>query len=471
MNKGIILSAVAAIGLMLPTTADETKGMEAALQLQSAFTGVAEKTSPAVVVITNKRKIAQPQYSEMDPFQFFFGVPRNPRQQRRQQPDPDPQPVGKGSGIIISEDGYILTNYHVIQEADALEVKLHDGTILSMEGDDKEVEIIGSDEDTDLAVIKIKTGQKLPYLEFADSSKVKVGEWSIAVGAPFEQEYSVTVGVVSQKGRYGVHMNYFEDYIQTDASINPGNSGGPLLNLRGEIIGVNDFIITGGGMSRGSVGIGFAIASNLAKRVSDDLIKHQEVVRPWMGVSLQPLSEEFKEQFEVKNGALIGDVFEGDPAEKAGIQPGDVIVKIEGNDVRDSDDFLRQIIEHRPGKKIILTVVRNGKEKEIEVKLGRRQKDADGKVHGVDSDREMVEKAGFSLSENEENEVVITGVRRGSPAASAGLRSGDVILEVNRTNVQTVKDVVKALKKTGKDTSILYVRRGGSRFFVPLELD
>jgi serine protease Do len=458
------------LGVALPVHGEEDPAIDAALQLQGAFTKVAEQASPAVVVITNKQTMGpQAQMPQGVPpeFRYFFGIPEEP-----EAPPPSrqlPRPVGRGSGVVVRPNGYVVTNYHVIQDHEALEVKLHDGTVFDSEREG-EVEVVGYDRETDLAVLKLaKAGvKKFPHLKFGNSDDIRVGHWVIAVGAPFNFDYSVTVGVVSQKGRYDVRMNTYENYIQTDASINPGNSGGPLLNLRGEVIGINDFIVTGGGMSRGNVGIGFAIASNLASEIVDDLIENGEVVRPWMGIAMQAMDGELRQQFGVDYGVLISDVMEGDPAERAGLQAGDVILQVNGKRMNSAHDVQFAVLKNKPGAKVQVLVDREGKQKTFEVKL--RQKDGEmSAAAAVEEERDVLEELGMAL-EAKDGEVVVTGVVGGSSADAAGLRRGDVICEVNREEVTTVQEVVEALKATKKDMALVCRERRGMKAFVTLKL-
>jgi len=425
-----------------------------------------------VVVITNKQTISRspgqmPQGLPPE-FHFFFGLPEAPDgpQPRSKQ---IPQPVGKGSGVIMRDSGYVVTNYHVIKDFEELEVKLHDGKVYNsaVKGD---VELVGYDEETDLAVLRIGNAEagSFPSLKFGNSDEVKVGHWAIAVGAPFNFDYSVTVGVVSQKGRYDVRMNTYENYIQTDASINPGNSGGPLLNLHGEVIGINDFIVTGGGMSRGNVGIGFAIASNLARQIVEDLIDEGEVIRPWMGIAMQPMDDELRRQFNVEYGVLISDVLEGDPAEKAGIEAGDVILEIGGRKMNSTHDVQFAVLKYKPGAKIPVLVDRKGAKKSFMVKL--RQRDGSAKAaDAIEDEKDLLNELGLSLEEREE-EVVVAGVMGGGRADAAGLLRGDIICEVNRQEVKTIDEVVEALAGTKGSVALVCRERGRMKQFVTLKV-
>ena len=464
------------IGMMImppavPECRADDAGVEAALNLQNAFTKIAEDASDAVVVITNKQVQRDSRGLQQLPpeFRFFFGIPDVPDQPQSEQV---PRPSGRGSGFLITDNGYIVTNYHVIKDHTALEVKLRDGTVYDSERDKDAVEVVGVDRETDLAVLKIhdkdKEG-KFPALEFADSTEVKVGQWSIAVGAPFNFDYSVTVGVVSQKGRHDVRMNTYENYIQTDASINPGNSGGPLLNLHGQVIGVNDFIITGGGMSRGNVGVGFAIASNLAKQVVDDIIESGSVIRPWIGIAMQELTPELRSQFGVEQGVLVSDVVEGDPADKAGIKPGDVITNVGDTPVASPHDLQFAVLKYNPGDKIPVTLLRDGKQKQVKVVARERTGTAgEGREGGEGGD--ILGRLGLDL-QNTDRGVAIAAVAPGSQAQAANLRRGDIIHEVNHQEVDSVADVRSALQRTKGNVAVLYVARRGNKFFAPLRLE
>ena len=470
-----MVASLAAAAATTPATAETPPGLAALTQLEDAFTNVAEKAFPAVVVITNKRTVQRPVYppNMLPPeFRFFFGLPDEQDQEAAPAPDMHrpPMPAGRGSGVILREDGYILTNYHVIEDADAIEVKLRDGQVFDNAQDKNAVVIVGSDRETDLAVLRIGNGKlkDLPTLPFADSAKVKVGQFAIAVGAPFNFDYSVSIGHVSQKGRYDMHMNRYENYIQTDASINPGNSGGPLLNLRGEVSGINEFIVTGSGLSRGSVGIGFAISSTLAKQVADNLVQNKGVmIRPWLGMAMQPLSEELKKSFKVKSGVLVNDVFKGDPADKAGLRSGDIIRKVGDTEVNDPHDVQFAVLGYKPGEKIPLVIDRAGTVMTLEVTV--RQKGSTDLARGEPEEGggSLLGKIGMTLEESKDG-IKVTAVAPGSAAAAAQLRRDDVILEVNRHPVDKVADVEGALRQTANGVAVFYVSRHGAKFFVPL---
>ncbi len=485
LRRGLLATALAAAGAVpCGALAAENEALEVAEKLQQAFTAVVDKAKPAVVVITNKQTVPQGSFRELPPELWrFFGMPgppvwpdegqqgpapRNPRERRGGKPRP--QVAGKGSGVIIRADGYVLTNYHVIEGNAALEVRLEDGRTFDSERDPKEVQVVGYDEDTDLAVLRIGNGdlKDLPVLPFADSDAVRVGDWAIAIGAPFNLDYSVTVGNVSQKGRYDTGMTTFENYIQTDASINPGNSGGPLLNIRGEIIGINEFIVTGG-MSRGSIGLGFAIASDLARQVAEQLIENGQVSRPFLGIAMQPLDDSLRTQFGVEFGVLVSEAMAGDPAEKAGIRAGDVITHIGDKPVRTPHDLLFAVLAYKPGDRIQVRFVRDKATRTVEV-VARERGKSDAIAAGPGGGRDMLDRIGIAV-EGTPDGVVIADVVPGSPADRAELRPGDRILEVNQQETRTPAAVAEAVQKATGNVAVFYVERRGSKRFVAVELE
>ncbi len=467
-----LLAGLAAAALLaggLPSRADDASdGLELAMKLEAALTGVADKASQAVVVITNKQRPQMQQAQGVPPeFRWFFGLPedgnpygRGGRNRPAPRPQDDrPQPAGMGSGVIIRPEGYVVTNLHVIQDQDELEVKLQDGRVFDSAKGDDQVKVVGYDEDTDIAVLQLGGGKlnDLPSIAFGDSDRIKVGQYAIAVGAPFNLDYSVTIGHISQKGRHGMRMTNFEDYIQTDASINPGNSGGPLLNIHGEMIGINQFIMTGGGSSRGNIGLGFAIPSNLVRRVATDLIDHGEVARPFLGISMQELTDVLKKRYGVEHGVLVESVMEGEAAEKAGVKAGDVVTKIGDKTVDSPHDLLFAVLAYKPGDKVALTVSRDGAEKVFQVvarqRTGEAGKGPDGTV-GVES-------LGLRMQPTDDG-LVIVAILPNSPASRAQpeLQPGDLVTQVNGEKVKSPEEVTKALKKTKNDVVLLYVQRG-----------
>ena len=510
MNKRLFAIGAATLAAFVsyPLFAADSPAVKAAIQVEDAFAEVVEMAKPTVVVITNKRtqerwinrywdsdRLDEFDFDIPDSWKDFFGIPRDYRRRngrpQRNAPNRIPEAVGAGSGVLVRKDGYILTNYHVIKDCEYLEVKTSDGTVYDNYKDKDSVVIVGSDEESDLAVLRIGNGKKNDFacLEFADSDKLRVGQWAIAIGAPFSLDYSVTVGCVSQKGRTDMGMSRFDNYIQTDASINPGNSGGPLLNIRGQIIGINQFIVTGGNGSRGSIGIGFAIASNLAKKVSDELIENGEVSRPFIGVTMQELSDILKEELGIDHGVLIRDVIPGEPAAEAGVQPGDVVLSIGGRNVKTSHELLMEVTRYKPGDVIELQIRRNGKNLNIKVKASRRDEYISS-VNGEQSPRRRnpqdgnssFNKLGLRLSEND-GKVIVEEVLPDGAAEKAGIGNedrimpGDTLLEINREPVKSIADVKRIMGDFKKSTVIVHLERpsqhGGSpyKYFIAIKLN
>ena len=326
--------------------------------LGQAFVEVAKNVQPSVVNITTEKTIAMRPWDRFgqdffrgSPFEDFFrGFGSPPREEERMY-----KQRSGGSGVIVDKEGYILTNNHVIEGADKVKVRLNDGREFT-------ATVKGQDPKTDLAVLHIKA-ENLPVATLGDSEKLEVGEWAIAIGSPFGLEHTVTVGVISAKGRSGLGTGTYEDFIQTDASINPGNSGGPLINIDGEVIGINAMIIQPG------TGIGFAIPINMAKQILNELIKTGKVVRPWLGISVQDLTPELMEHFKVKekDGVLVGQVYQGTGAEKAGLASGDIIQSVDDKPVKNVGELVKEIQKRKVGQKVKLSVIREGKSLTIEV--------------------------------------------------------------------------------------------------------
>ncbi len=455
------------------TSSEARKGIETLREFSDAFTAVAESAKPAVVsIVVEKKHPGWVRGSQGDdegqqfnpfqgtPFEFFFGPHGGPYRQ-------PPTIKGGGSGMIVRSDGMILTCNHVVEGADKITVYLADGRSFP-------ATVKGTDPKTDLAVIQVDA-KHLPVIKLGDSEKTRVGEWVIAMGSPYGFDYTVTAGIVSAKGRRVTGGEKYEDFIQTDASINPGNSGGPLLNLDGEVIGINTMIAGIG------TGIGFAVPTSLAKTVVDQLVSTGKVVRPWIGVGIQPVTEEMVSflKLDERKGALVSQVYKGSPAEKAGIEIGDVIIKIDDTDIDDPDTLVRSVLKHEVGDRLTLLVVRNGKEKRIDVKTGVMPEEPSGSgvlgtgkvpAFGVEVQDLTSEMAG-AMGIGTEGGVVVTSVEPGSPAADAGIRRGDVILEVNRQPVESVSGFLDAAAKATGDTALLLIGRDGRTFFVQLRLD
>jgi len=381
-----------------------------------------------------------------------------------------------GSGFIISKDGYIVTNNHVIEEADEVKVNLPDS--------DKPLpaKVVGRDPEMDLALLKIEDGGNLPYLEFGDSAKLKVGQWVMAIGNPFGLENTVTVGIISAMGRI-IGAGPFDNFIQTDASINPGNSGGPLLDMEGRVIGVNTAIVAAG------QGIGFAIPSNMAKDIVNQLRENKSVKRGWLGVTIQDIDENTAKALglDAAKGSLVSSVLPGDPADKAGVKTGDVISEVNGEEIEDSNGLLRKIAALRPGEKAELTVIRKGDKLTVSVNLGQRdakktvetmqgedetQQGAEAEVLGLTVTplgKEEAKALGMKKAEG----LLIAQVAEGSAAEEAEIRPGDVILEVNQRPVGSPSDFAETVKEEGakKGVVMLLLKRNGQNLFRTIPVD
>jgi serine protease Do len=459
-----------------PVAPGSNGDIDLARHLEGAFESVADKTSPSVVVITTKHKSGEatgPQEGDDEnngqqfngtPFEFFF---RHMPQQH--QPDVESQ----GSGIILRKDGYILTNQHVIDEADTISVLLKDGTKY-------DAKVVGVDDRIDVAVIKVDA-KDLPAAKIGNSDEVKVGQWAIAIGAPYELDYSFTVGFVSAKGRTGVANhggNAYEDYLQTDAAINPGNSGGPLCDIEGRVIGINTLIR---GLNRG---IGFAIPINMAMDSAEKLITDGKVKRPWIGISINDLADD-KDLAEyengVKDGVVVKEINKGTPAAKSDLQPADVIVAVDGAPVKTPRELQQQILRKKIGQKVMLDVVRNGKNVAVAIQTDEMP----DQLQTVSLERHAMPKAesGFGLTVQTLTKdlaerlkldvtdgVVVTDVADGSAAQEKGLQRGDVITAIDRTPAHSVDDFTAAIAKANADKSVLlFVQRGRVSTFVVLK--
>lgn len=456
MKKAVLVSFILAMsmfsGFFPVKAADEAK------KLQNDFTAVAEKAFPAVVVINVKKEIPEAELYQGVPDNPFFNF--QPRRFKGKKNSEAPRIEGKGSGFIVNENGYVITNYHVAEGNNEIKVKLYDGR-------EFKAEVVGMDQKTDLALLKINSDKKFPVLKFADSDNVKVGHWSIAIGAPYSFDYSMTVGVVSQKGR-SVGINAYENYIQTDAAINMGNSGGPLLNIDGDVIGVNDFIVTGSGYSSGNIGLGFAIPSNMAKDVMEHLMKGGKMVRPWIGIGMEPMSPDMKKHSNVESGVMVREVHVGNPADKAGIEPGDVITAIDGQPVNLPKDVQFAVLKHNPGDKIIFTILRDGKKQDITVTAEKQDEDRvaadDSKGKGSGT---VGKDFGLEFSETKDG-IVISKVQDKGPAAAIGLEEDTKVLAVNKMKVKNLDDVRKAVA-LNKDTLLLFVSDGNTKRFIVIQ--
>ena len=433
-----------------------------------AFSSVVKKAGPAVVHVRVEKKAEMNSENQVNPFddpvfRHFFGPsfkhpfqPQAPEQYKTQ---------AAGSGFLISEDGYILTNNHVIENADKITVRL--------EGDQElEGKVIGTDPQSDVALIKISDGRKFPYLPLGDSDQLEVGEWVIAIGSPFGLDRTVTVGVVSAKGRNRMGINEYENFIQTDAAINPGNSGGPLLNIHGQVIGINTAIFSRSG---GYMGIGFAIPVNMAKTVKSQLLAKGKVTRSWLGVAIQDMNGELARSFKMtqKSGALVTEVSKDSPAAKAGIKQGDVITLYDGKPVTDVADLRNRVAMTPAGTKVDLTLVRNENEQKLTIQVEEQLGDMMTQL-GTPQQPQLFQKIGLSLQDlNAElarqfgyaqgQGVLIAGVSPGSPAALAHIQAGSLIEEVNRQPVHSLKELQQAVQQSGNTDNILLLIRSGNR--------
>ena len=426
--------------------------------LPANITELAQKARPAVVNI----RTVKTRGDESRVFRHFFGEPDNPFRDffgpfRDREPGQQFKQQSLGSGFVIDNDGYIVTNNHVVEGADEIKVRLPDEK-------EYDAEIVGRDPKTDLALIRVDSTEGLEPLKMGNSEALRVGEWVVAIGSPFGLEQTVTTGIVSAKGRV-IGAGPYDDFIQTDASINPGNSGGPLLNLQGEVVGINTAIIASG------QGIGFAIPVDMAKGIIAQLKTEGAVTRAWLGVGIQDLTSEMKEYYGIKerDGVLITQVFEGDPADQAGIREGDVVVSVNDQSVDSSRDLSAVIAGLPVGEKASVQVLRDGDEKTFRVKLTKRT-DEEQIVRGEKTEKDEL---GLGLSTLEPETarrlgydrnakgVLVTLVEGGSNADRAGIRQGDLIMEVNHTPVETVKEFREKMEEIDSGETVRFLMRRG----------
>jgi len=435
----------------------------------SLIADIAESSVAGVVNISSTKLITADAGQLMHPFfndpffrdffgQRFYNIPKERRER------------SLGSGVIISKDGLILTNNHVVENTEEILVTLSDKREL-------EAEIVGTDPKSDVAVIRLKGNtEDLTPLPIGNSGELRLGDIVLAIGNPFGLDHTVTMGIVSAKGRANVGITDYEDFIQTDAAINPGNSGGALINLKGELVGINTAIVTRSG---GYQGVGFAIPSNMAKAVMDSLIKHGKVVRGWLGVAIQDLDKDLSEAMGLKdiNGVLVSDVTENSPAAKAKLERGDVILRVNGEKMTSTGRLRNTIAAMGAGTEVQLDLMRDGKEKTVPLTLGELPDDFGGQATLQENDGLLggitvaplneLTREKFEINKNVKTGVAITQVEGGSTAEQAGLRSGDVILEINRQNVNSVEDFEKVYKKS-KDSLLMLIYRQNSTFYLVL---
>lgn len=456
-----------------PQTTIETKYPIITNEGSSPFVKVADMIIPAVVNISAEKVIKINNPSFQFPFDDFFKdfFKDFPKQQPLEQ-----KSQTTGSGVIISSDGYILTNNHVIDGFDNLIIKLADKTAFK----GKKVKVIGKDAKTDLAVVKIESNNPLPYAKLGNSDDIKIGDWAIAVGNPFGLNGTVTVGVISAKGRSGVLPEgpTYQDFIQTDASINPGNSGGPLVNIKGEVIGINTAIRTTSG---GNIGIGFATPINLARYISDQLIKKGKIVRGYLGVRPQEITQDIKEAMGLKTteGVLIGEVVEKSAAAKAGLKDGDVIIRFDGKKVTDVEQFRRLVAEYAPGTSVNIEVIRDGRSMTVTAKLAEMPEQVASQPTEEKSEETEQVKSWLGITVRKltqeeksnlklEQGLMVDKVETGSVADNAGISAGDVILKIDKYDMITISDFSKAARelKNSKRPVLFRLKRNNVSLYI-----
>ncbi|MBI3398125.1 MAG: DegQ family serine endoprotease [Deltaproteobacteria bacterium] len=439
----------------------------------NSFVKLAKELNPVVVnisttqVIKQKQMVPFPEFKS--PFEDFFG---DEFRNFGEAPEREFKRQSLGSGFIINKEGYILTNNHVAENAEEIIVTLSD-----KKEKEYKAKVVGKDVKLDVALIKIDATADLPVATLGDSDKLEVGEWVMAIGNPFGFSHTVTAGIVSAKGRV-IGAGPYDNFIQTDAAINPGNSGGPLFNLKGEVIGINTAIIAGG------QGVGFATPINMAKDILLQLKEKGKVTRGWIGVGIQEVTPELAQSFGLKDkqGALVSSVNQDEPADKGGIKAGDIIIEFDSKPITEVSDLPRTVAATSPGKTVKVKVIRDGKEKIFTVTIGKMKEGEEEVVAGGEKEETAPEKKlGFSVQSitpdiarrlglKDREGVLVALIKPNSPAALAGIKSGDIIKEVNRKEVKNLKEYREAMKGAGKADTILFrIVRGGNTFYVAIK--
>ncbi len=466
-----------------PPPASAQAGTAALMSFSDAFADVAGKVKPSVVTVFSEKTVKMPRMQwpfgggsgdQSSPFQYFFGDEDNPRP-RQPQRDYKFKKSGMGSGVVLDKEGHILTNNHVVDGTDEIKVKFPDGGTF-------DAEIVGTDARSDIAVLKLKgkVPKDLIPAMIGDSDVLRVGDWVMAVGAPFGYEQTVTVGIISAKGRTQVEddRDKYQDFLQTDAAINPGNSGGPLVNLHGEVIGINTAIATSVGQF---AGVGFAIPINMVKHIMRDLLKNGRVTRGYLGVMIQDVSPDLAEQFKMDNsrGSVVTQLGKDSPAAKSGIKVGDVIVRLSGKEISNTRQLRNMVADIEPDSKVDVLVIREGKEKTINVTVGslpeddktaaRRSAAGDPESKSTDFGLSVEPLSGDkarALGLDNEAGVLVTSVDNDSPAEAAHIQPGDLIVEVNHMRVAKPEEFHDAIGKSKNKALLLVKNKDGTRFAV-----
>lgn len=461
---------------IMPAYADAVDVQTAAVP---GFADVVDAVSPAVVSVRVKSNI-RPVASQGGDFQFNprgnfedqlrrFFEDRNgnarPNRDRRTERSDEARPIGQGSGFFISEDGFLVTNNHVVEDGTEFSVLMDDGTEL-------DAKLIGKDQRTDLAVLKVDDDREFTYVDFADENDVRIGDWVVAVGNPFGLGGTVTAGILSARGR-DIGAGPYDDFLQIDAAVNRGNSGGPTFNLSGQVVGINTAIYSPSG---GNVGIAFAVPATLAKEVISDLMKGGSVERGWLGVAIQPVTADIAESLglDAQAGALVSQPQKGAPAEAAGIRAGDIITEVNGTEIKDPRTLSKMIAAIDPGSDVEIKILRSGKEKTVNLKLGELPVD----VASADSNAEVqptaMEDLGLTVMKNDQGDgILVTSVEPGSSASDVGIRAGDIISEVNNEPVSSAGDIeaqLETAQKDGRKAALLRLENESRSRFVAVQI-